>query len=93
MAKKTSGVHDLVEDVIRSIPLPHTEDIIEEVFIRIENASAWKTRYDELVTELGRDVTNQWIGRYTKLETGYQTAKQVDAKRTHLTTSYSKLLP
>ena len=93
MAKKTAGVHNLVEDVLRSIALPRTEDLIEDIFIRIENESAWKTHYEDLRADLGPDVTNQWIGRYTKLATGYQTGKQVDAKRTHLTTSYSKLLP
>lgn len=91
MAKKTAGVRDLVEDVLSSIPLPHTEDIIEDVFIRIENSPAWKTLYDKLLTELGRDLTHQWIGRYTKLLTDYQTGKHVAAKRTRLITAYSKL--
>jgi hypothetical protein len=96
MAKKTASVQELVEDVLRSISRPYQEDIIEEVFIRIENppdGKAWKTQYDELYAQLGPNVTNQWIGRYTKLLTGHQTAKQVDAKRTTLTTSYSKLFP
>ena len=93
MEKKTAGVQSLVEHVLHSIPAPHSEDIIEDVFIRIENTSAWKLQYDQLLTDLGRDVTNQWIGRYTKLINGYETGMQVDAKRTRLTKSYSKLLP
>jgi hypothetical protein len=91
VTKKTAGVEALVEDVLRSISLPYTEDIIEDVFVSIKERSTWKTQYDELIAELGPNVTNQWIGRYTKLLTGFQKAKQVDAKRTKLTTSYSKL--
>ena len=48
MAKKTAGVSALVKEVLSSVSLPYTEDVIEEVFILIENSPAWKTQYEEL---------------------------------------------
>lgn len=93
MAKKTAGVQALVEDTLNLIDRPYGEDIIEEVFIKIQDSTDFLIRYNELLAELGRKVVNQQIGKYTKNITGYQTKKQVDTKRASLTTSYSKLNP
>ena len=39
MEKKTEGVEILVKDVLATIPVPHGEDIILEVFQKIESNS------------------------------------------------------
>ena len=93
MAKKTEGVRLLVQDVLRTLPEPYGEDVIEDVFVEVQNKLAWHRRYDELVGELTLPVTNSWIGWHTKSITGFDTLREVDAKRTRLIKYYSKLVP
>lgn len=91
MAKKTQGIDELVSDVLETISQPYREDVIEDVFLAIEQQPSWQRRYDELVLELGKDTVNKWVGRYTKQITGLKKPSQVSAKRSKITGSYSKL--
>ncbi|PPK73755.1 hypothetical protein B0F88_101286 [Methylobacter tundripaludum] len=91
MTKKTQGVDELVSKVLEAISQPYGEDLIEDVFLAIERQLSWQRRYDELVLELGKNTVNQWVGQYTKQITGLKNPKQVPAKRSKLTKSYSKL--
>jgi hypothetical protein len=92
MMNKTEGVKILVQDVLRTISEPYEEDIIWNVFMKIENNGDWRRRYDELSHELTKDVVNNWIGKYTKDLTGLNTILQVDApEQRHIVGSYSKL--
>lgn len=89
---ETEGIHELVSGVLNTLPEPYGEDVTEDVFLSIEQNHAWQERYDELVSELGKDTVNQWIGKYTKQITGLRNPSQVAAKRSRLTESYSKLV-
>jgi hypothetical protein len=91
MTLKTQGVADLVRDVLATHSAPYGEDIIEDVFIAIEQHPQWKQRYDELSADLRTWVVNNWVGKHTKRMTGMQTLREVSAKRTTLTQNYSKL--
>ena len=91
--KRTAGVEVLVRDVLASIPQPYSEDIIEEVCMAIESSPAWKQRYDELGVVLHPTVVNNWIGQYVKDQTGYETLREVTARRSSLIKNYSKLIP
>lgn len=93
MARKTEGVFELVQHVLRTFSEPYSEDIIEDVFLAIENTIDWRMRYDELGDELSYWVVNNWIGKYTKQITGLKGVLQVNAKRSKITTSYTKLVP
>lgn len=93
MANKTDEVLELVEAVLRTISKPYSEDIIEEVFLAIEKRQMWLGRYERLVRDLSKDTVNQWIGQYTKQLTNMDTLLEVDAKRSQLVVSYSKLRP
>ncbi len=93
MSKKTQGIYELVIDVLSTISEPYGEDVIENVFLAIEQNHAWQERYDELVNELDKGIVNQWIGKYTKQITGLRNPSQVIAKRSKLTETYSKLYP
>jgi len=90
---KTQGIYELVSGVLNTISEPYGEDVIEDVFLSIEQNHAWQERYDELVNELGKDTVNQWIGKYTKQVTGLRNPSEVEAKRSKLTKRYSKLYP
>jgi hypothetical protein len=91
MANKTQGVYDLVREILNHFREPYGTDIIEDVCLAIENRPAWRRRYEELKAELSRDVVNNWIGQYTKQITGLKTVLQVNAKRSKIIGSYTKL--
>jgi len=91
MAKKTEGVYQLVQDVLSSISEPYGEDIIEDVCLAIERDTDWRQRYQELGADLSLWVVNNWIGQYTKQLTGLKSIRQVEAKRSHIIKSYTKL--
>lgn len=93
MAKKTDGVYLLVEDVLRTMSEPYDEDIIEDVCLAIESNPEWRRRYDELSEELRAGVVNNWIGQYTKQLVGLRSLREVEAKRSQIITSYTKLIP
>jgi hypothetical protein len=91
MAKKTAGVEDLVQEVLRTFSPPYGEDIIEDVCLAIEHNPAWRRRYNVLGDELQHWVVNCWIGRYTKALTGLESINEVDTKRCTIIKSYTKL--
>ena len=91
MGLKTQGVHDLVVLTLRRFSSPYNTDIIEDVFLAIEGDHYLMKRYSQLAGELRAWVVNNWIGIYTKQETGMNSIRQVDAKRSSLITSYTKL--
>jgi hypothetical protein len=90
---KTQGVYDLSKDVLVTVPTPYGTDIIEDVFVAIEADRDLSSRYQQLVSTLGRDVTNNWIGRHVKGITGMNSVQQVPARRSKSITSYTKLEP
>lgn len=90
---KTQGVYDLSKDVLVTLPTPYGPDIIEDVFVAIEADPTWTSRYQQLVRTLGRDVTNNWIGRHVKAIAGMNTIQPVPATRSKSIGSYTKLEP
>jgi hypothetical protein len=93
MEKKTEGIYILAKDVLRTLPEPYGEDIIEDVFLAIENNCDFHRRYKDLGEALHLWVVNNWIGKYTKEFTGYRNLRAVNAKRSNLITAYTKLIP
>lgn len=91
MSRKTQGIQDLVEEILKQRRPPYQEGIIEDVFLEIENNPAWMQKYRELEADLGQLVVNNWIGRYTKHVTGMKSVREVSAKRSHLIKDYTKL--
>jgi hypothetical protein len=69
----------------------YEEDVIEDLFLVIEQDSLLRQRYDELSAELRPQVVNNWIGQYTKQMVGMESVRQVKAGRSKLIKSYTKL--
>ena len=97
MDKKTEGVEILVKEVLATIPEPYGEDIILEVFQKIDVNPEWRLRYNSLSNDLSDDLTdwiiNNWIGKYVSSETGMKSLREVSAgEKCSLITSYSELL-
>ena len=93
MEKKTEGVYILVDEVLNTFSEPYSEDIIEDVFIAIENKPDYHKQYIELGEELRTSVVNNWIGKYTKAIVGYRNLRVVDSKHSNLIKYYTKLIP
>ena len=93
MEKKTEGIYMLVDEVLQTFSEPYGEDIIEDVFITIENNNDFHRQYGDLGLELQPWVVNNWIGKYTKAIIGYRNLRVVDAKRSNLIKYYTKLIP
>lgn len=96
MDKKTEGVEILVKEVLATIPEPYSEDIILEVFQKIEENPEWEKRYRSLNIDIGDgfsdDAINPWIGKYVSSETGMKALQVVSVgNKCKLVTSYSKL--
>ncbi len=93
MANKTEGVADLVEAILRKLPTPYGEDVIEDIFVAIQEHPRRLKRYETLEAELGKEVLNQWIGQHTRSQTKLFAAEVVETKRTKLAANYTKLRP
>lgn len=92
MGIKTEGVNQLVHAVLQTITEPYREDIIEDVFISIKKNPVWFMKYKQLCDELGKNVVNVWIAKYTKKNTGLNSDEIKTAKRSELIHSYTKLI-
>jgi hypothetical protein len=96
MDKKTEGVEILVKDVLVTFSEPYGEDIILEVFQKIEGDLELHRRYNSLSNDLSDDLTdwivNNWIGKYVKDQTRMNSLREVPANgKCKLITSYMKL--
>jgi hypothetical protein len=88
---RTLRLKQLVDDVLESLPAPHTEDVIEDVFHAIELNPKWRKTYDELVYELGKATVNAWAGFWIAHAEERVGEQRQTAKKTTLIESYSTL--
>jgi len=88
---RTLRLKQLVDEVLETIPAPHTEDVIEDVFLAIEGNPLWRKTYDELVYELGKGAVNAWAGFWVSHAEGRVGDQRETAARSSLIESYSRL--
>jgi hypothetical protein len=82
----------LVDLVLDGLPKPHTEDVIEDVFVAIEGNAEWKKTYDRMVYESGKPTVTSWASfwiSHSEQRTGDQ---RETAARSSLIESYAKLI-
>jgi hypothetical protein len=89
---RTLRLKQLVDETVKSLPTPHTEDVIEDVFLAIENNPHGRKTYDGLVYELGKATVNTWGGFWIAHAVGLSGDERVPATRSSLIDSYSKLV-
>ena len=88
---KTIGVKRLVNDVLDSLPTPHTEHVIDDVFHAIEHSPEYLQQYDRLCQELGKHVVNTWSGQWIANALEKTGEEQVTSRKSSLIQSYSLL--
>ena len=91
MTSVTEGIRLLVEEVYRTMPHPHDEHIIRDVFFAIEENAPWLSRYQQLCGELTSDVVNRWGGRYVKELSGLNSIREVDLEWGYIIRNYTVL--
>ncbi len=89
---RTLRLKQLVDEVLEGISVPHTKDVIEDVFVAIEQNPAWRKTYDEVVYELGKPTANAWAGFWISHAEGRVGGQREKATRTTLIESYSALV-
>lgn len=90
---KTAPIKVLVNEALDSLPKPHTDDAIDDVFHAIETNPTWLKEYESLCVDLGKDVVNQYGGHWIAHALGKSGGRQVASVKTSLISSYSKLAP
>ena len=88
---RAARLKSLIEEVLKSLPKPYTEDVVEDVFVAIGNDPRWKKEYDDLLYNLHKNVVNPWAGFWVAHLTGRVAGEHVSASRTDLIQSYAKL--
>jgi len=91
MSNKTTEIEELVQRALASIPNHYNPDIIELVFLEIENDPIPFQDYIALQKIFVKKALNVWIAKYTKKITGMQSGTRVQAKRSKLIGSYTRL--
>jgi hypothetical protein len=90
-------IKELVQDVLHTFHSPYPTDVIDQVFLAIENNPDWLARYEQLVEhyssqgKYGKLTVNSSIGRFTKDLTGMVTLKAENIASSRLVKSYSTL--
>jgi hypothetical protein len=88
---RTAAVKRLIELALASLPKPHTEDVIDDVFNVIEHHPEWRQEYDNLCVDLGKTVVNTWGGFWISHSEGRSSVQQVPSRQSTLIASNSKL--
>ena len=82
----------LVDQVLDRLPEPHTEEVVEDVFLAIEGDPVWRSTYDRMVYESGKPLVTAWASfwiSHAEKRTGEQ---REAAARSSLIESYSRLV-
>jgi hypothetical protein len=82
---------NLVNEVLPTLPKPHTDAVIEDVFVAIEKNPEWRKSYDEMVYKLGKATVNAWAGFWVSHAEAKVGEERLTAARTTLIESYSRL--
>jgi hypothetical protein len=82
----------LIDVVLDKLPKPHTEDIIEDVFVAIEGNIEWRKSYDRMVYESGKPAVNTWASFWISHAEQRVGDQRETASRSTLIESYAKLV-
>jgi len=89
---RSMGLKQLIDAVLAKLPKPHTEDVIEDVFVAIENNNEWRKSYDRMVYESGKATVHAWAGFWISHAEQRVGDQRETAARSNLIESYSKLV-
>lgn len=97
-AKSTAAIKSLVMQALDSLPVPRSDDVIDDVFLAIEMNPLWKRRYDDLCEKYdalhprpGRHTVNTWGAYWISSAVDRIGFSTCHSPKSTLIKSYSKL--
>jgi hypothetical protein len=90
-ANRTAGIRDLIDEVLKTLSRPYSEDVTDDVFSAIEHNASWRTRYEGLVRQMDRNTVNTWLANWVREISGRNSQSPQVPARSGLIESYSKL--
>jgi len=88
---KTAEVRLLMREVLATLPKPHSEHVIDDVFGALERNRGWRQRYETQCDTLGKKVVNAWGGFWVANALGKAGDVQAPSKKSSLIGTYSVL--
>lgn len=88
---RTAEVKSLVREVLSTLPKPHSEHVIDDVFGAVERNRGWRKRYEDQCETLGKKVVDAWGGYWIGSAVGKVGEHQVPSTKSSLIGSYSVL--
>ena len=82
----------LVDQVLDSLPTPHTEEVVEDVFLAIEADPVLRSSYDRMVYESGKALVTSWASFWIAHAENRTGDTRETAARSTLIDSYAKLV-
>lgn len=82
----------LVDQVLDGLGKPHTEEVVEDVFVAIEGNPSWRASYDRMVYQSGKATVISWAGYWISHATGRTGEQRETASRSALIDSYTRLV-
>ncbi len=84
-------VRDFVQEILNSVPKPWGSDIVDRVFVAIENNPEWLATFEQLVRAHGQYPVENSIGLNILTQTGMKNTDRVKPARSQLIKNYSEL--
>jgi len=82
----------LVDQVLDRLGTPHTENVVEDVFVAIENDPVWRASYDRMVYESGKPAVTSWASYWISHAEKRMGDQRETASRNTLIDSYTRLV-
>ncbi len=92
IGERSLRLKQLIDVVLAGLPKPHTEDVIDDVFVAIEGNVEWRKSYDHMVYESGKPAVNAWAGFWIARAEQRVGGERESAARSTLIGSYTKLV-
>jgi hypothetical protein len=86
------ALKQLVDQVLYRLGTPHTEDVVEDVFVAIEGDPAFRASYDRMVYQLGKASVTSWASYWISHAARRTGDQRETASRSTLIDSYARLV-
>jgi hypothetical protein len=97
VSAQNEGFHDDVEWMVgaalKKLPKPYGPDVIQDVFVAIEQHPNLMHNYQQLCVNHNRATVNQRVGHFTRVLSGYKDGTSQPTTRTTLAKTYTVLIP